>query len=450
MNPPRRVLVVDDEINMRRVLEIMLSRRGHRTEAAADGQEAWDRIQEGGIDLICTDLRMPRLDGIELLRRVRAAGLDLPVILMTAHGSLDSAVEALRLGACDYLLRPFDVEALELAIDRVFTARGLLRQNDFLRGELARGGDGLVGESAAMRRVREQIAQVAPSRASVLLTGETGTGKEVAARAIHLASQRKDELFVPVNCAALPAEMLESELFGHEKGAFTGALRQRIGKFELASGGTLFLDELTEMPVGLQAKLLRAVEAQELQRLGGNEPVTLDLRLIAATNRRPQEAVREGRLREDLYFRLNVFGIELPTLRERREDIPALLAHFLAGTSRNTTLAPGLLDHLASWHWPGNVRELRNLVERALIVAGNQPLAPAHFGLPTIARAPGPATRVSEPGDLRLEPAVEALERRLIESALHASGGSKSRAAQRLGISERTLWYKLKKLEPQA
>jgi two-component system response regulator AtoC len=282
----------------------------------------------------------------------------------------------------------------------------------------------------------------------VLLTGETGTGKEVAARAIHLASPRRHQLFVPMNCAAIPAEMLESELFGHEKGAFTGALRQRIGKFELASGGTLFLDELTEMPIGLQAKLLRVVEAQELQRLGGNDAVALDLRLIAATNRKPEQAVRDGRLREDLYFRLNVFGIELPPLRERREDVPALLAHFLAGiSSRSTRAAPALLDHLAAWHWPGNVRELRNLVERALIVAGGEPLSPAHFALvPTATAAPHETT---ETEDLRLEPAVDALERRLIGAALREAGGHKGRAALRLGISERTLWYKLKKLEPQ-
>jgi two-component system response regulator AtoC len=427
----------------------MLSRRGHRTAAAADGEEAWERIQDGGIDLVCTDLRMPRLDGIELLRRMRESGLDLPVILMTAHGSLDSAVEALRLGACDYLLRPFDVEALELAIDRVFATRGLMRQNDFLRAEVSRDADGLVGDSSAMRRVRSQIAQVAPARASVLLTGETGTGKEVAARAIHLASPRRDQLFVPVNCAAIPAEMLESELFGHEKGAFTGAIRQRIGKFELSSGGTMFLDELTEMPIGLQAKLLRVVETQELQRVGGNDGIALDLRLVAATNRSPEQAVRDGRLREDLYFRLNVFGIELPPLRERREDIPALLAHFLGATGRSTSLAPGLLDHLATWHWPGNARELRNLVERALIVAGGQPLAPSHFAFSSQPAVPPPSPGPDLAADLRLEPAVDALERRLIDAALRECEGHKGRAAQRLGISERTLWYKLKKLEPQ-
>ncbi|MCX7071226.1 MAG: sigma-54 dependent transcriptional regulator [Gammaproteobacteria bacterium] len=444
MTASRRVLIVDDEPNMRRVLEIMLGRRGYRTDAAADGEEAWERLRDGGYDLVCSDLRMPRLDGIELLRRMRDQGLDLPLILMTAHGSLDSAVEALRLGACDYLLRPFDVEALELAIDRVFATRGLLRQNAYLRDEAARPvQSGLLGRSAPMVALREQVAKVGPTRASVLLTGETGTGKEVVARAIHQASERRDALFVAVNCAAIPADMLESELFGHEKGAFTGAQKQRIGKFELAQGGTLFLDELGEMPIALQAKLLRAIEAGEISRLGGNDPVTLDVRLIAATNRAPREAIRDGRLREDLYFRLNVFALELPPLRARREDVGLLFAHFLG--QPETGLPVAVLDHLASYGWPGNVRELRNMAERARILAGASALAPRHFPLPAepaIAEAPSTAAL---PDDLALDPAVETLERRYLEAALKLSGGNKARAAQKLGISERTIWYKLKK-----
>ena len=444
MTASRRVLIVDDEPNMRRVLEIMLGRRGYRTDAAADGEEAWERLRDGRYDLVCSDLRMPRLDGIELLRRMRDQGLDLPLILMTAHGSLDSAVEALRLGACDYLLRPFDIEALELAIDRVFATRGLLRQNAYLRDEAARPAQsGLLGRSAPMVALREQVAKVGPTRASVLLTGETGTGKEVVARAIHQASERRDALFVAVNCAAIPADMLESELFGHEKGAFTGAQKQRIGKFELAQGGTLFLDELGEMPIALQAKLLRAIEAGEISRLGSNDPVTLDVRLIAATNRAPREAIREGRLREDLYFRLNVFALELPPLRARREDVGLLFAHFLG--LPESGLPATVLDHLATYGWPGNVRELRNMAERARILAGPSALAPRHFPLPADPpHAEAPAT-AALPDDLALDPAVETLERRYLEAALKLSGGNKARAAQKLGISERTIWYKLKK-----
>ncbi|TDU28603.1 two-component system response regulator AtoC [Panacagrimonas perspica] len=447
MTSSPRVLIVDDEPNMRRVLEIMLARRGYRTLAAADGLEAWERVQEGGIDLVVSDLRMPRLDGIELLRRLREAKLDVPLILMTAHGSLDSAVEALRLGACDYLLRPFDVEALELAVNRVFASRRLLQQNDFLRSEVARAKHGLVGISSAMQKLRRQIEQVAPTRTSVLLTGETGTGKEVAARAIHDGSERADALFVPVNCAAIPAEMLESELFGHEKGAFTGAVKHRVGKFELAQSGTLFLDELAEMPVALQAKLLRVIESGEMQRLGGNDAIRLDVRLVAATNRAPQQAIRDGRLREDLYFRLNVFAIELPPLRERREDLPALLAHFaqLQRGAVPSAIASDVVEHLQGYAWPGNVRELRNMVERAFILAGTQDLKPVHFPLDVGAPVVTYATTDHPPSDLRLEPAVEALERSLIAAALRDSGGNKSRAAQKLGISERSIWYKLKK-----
>lgn len=444
MTASRRVLIVDDEPNMRRVLEIMLGRRGYRTDAAADGEEAWERLRDGGYDLVCSDLRMPRLDGIELLRRMRDQGLDLPLILMTAHGSLDSAVAALRLGACDYLLRPFDIEALELAIDRVFATRGLLRQNAYLRDEAARPvQSGLLGRSAPMVALREQVAKVGPTRASVLLTGETGTGKEVVARAIHQASERRDALFVAVNCAAIPADMLESELFGHEKGAFTGAQKQRIGKFELAQGGTLFLDELGEMPIALQAKLLRAIEAGEISRLGSNDPVTLDVRLIAATNRAPREAIRDGRLREDLYFRLNVFALELPPLRARREDVGQLFAHFLG--LPETGLPAAVLDHLASYGWPGNVRELRNMAERARILAGTSALAPRHFPLPAEPAIPEAPAAAALPDDLALDPAVETLERRYLEAALKLSGGNKARAAQKLGISERTIWYKLKK-----
>jgi len=449
MNPSPRVLIVDDEANMRRVLEIMLARRGYRTLAAADGLDAWEQLQEGGIDLVVTDLRMPRLDGIELLRRLRGAGLEVPLILMTAHGSLDSALEALRLGACDYLLRPFDVEALELAIDRVFAARRLLQQNDFLREEVARAQHGLVGASPAMQKLRHQIGQVAPTRTSVMLTGETGTGKEVAARAIHDASDRRQSLFVPVNCAAIPSEMLESELFGHEKGAFTGALRQRIGKFELAQGGTLFLDELTEMPLALQAKLLRVIESGEMQRVGGNDVIRLDVRLLAATNRAPLQAIRDGRLREDLYFRLNVFAIELPALRERREDVPALLEHFAqshrGAGGRVPSISQTAIDHLRAYPWPGNVREVRNMIERAVILSGGQTLQPVHFPLDAATAAPTETPPGLARSDLRLEPAVEALERELIAAALRDCGGNKARAAQRLEISERSIWYKLKK-----
>lgn len=450
----KRVLVVDDEANMRRVLEIMLSRRGYRTLSAEDGRQALAMAQEHPVDLVISDLRMPGMSGIELLRELRAAGNDLPLIIITAQGTIESAVEAMRLGACDYLLRPFDNEALDVAIGRVFAVHEMQQQNQFLRGEVDRGWDGLVGGGPAMQRIRQQIGQVAPTRASVLLTGETGTGKEVVARAIHRASPRRDCLFVPINCAAIPADILESELFGHEKGAFTGALKDRVGKFELAQGGTVFLDEITEMPVALQSKLLRVLQEGVVERLGGNNPIELDLRVVAATNRIPRQAVRDGRLREDLYYRLNVFTIELPPLRERLEDIPDLAKHFLSachpGPGRHPGITAQAIEYLRQYRWPGNVRELGNMVERASILSGGAALDLAHFPLDEAVPTDSDAdSSTSQPqageGSLDMDAAVQALETRLIGEALRQTGGNKTRAAQLLRISERSIWYKLKK-----
>ena len=446
----RKILVVDDEANMRRVLEIMLSRRGYRTAAAVDGRDALEQLAESPVDLIISDLRMPDINGIELLRRLREAGNDTPLIMITAHGTIESAVEAMRLGACDYLLRPFDVEALDLAMQRVFAQHEMLQQNRYLKDQVQGRWPDLIGDGPGMRRLKQQIAQVGPTRASVLLIGETGTGKELVARAVHQASERRDSLFVPVNCAAIPADILESELFGHEKGAFTGALKQRIGKFELADGGTLFLDEITEMPTALQAKLLRALQEGEVQRLGSNDLLKVDVRVIAASNRSPKQAMLEGRLREDLYFRLNVFALELPPLRDRKEDLEVLIRHFARG-SRGTApeLEPGVIEHLRAYSWPGNVRELGNVVERALILSAGGPLGIEHFPLDLAGHIPASPGATNEPGtpagDLRLDPAVEALESRMISEALRRSGGNKSRAAQLLQISERSVWYKLKK-----
>ncbi|WP_020649600.1 sigma-54-dependent transcriptional regulator [Solimonas variicoloris] len=442
----RSVLIVDDEASMRRVLEIMLARMNFKTAAAADGVEAFRLLQEQAFDLVVTDLRMPGMDGIELLRKLREAGLALPVIMMTAHGSIESAIEAMRLGACDYLLRPFDVETLELAIRRVFAQSDLLRRNAFLAEQA--DGEGFVGDSAATRAVRQQIAQVAPTQATVLITGETGTGKEVVARAIHRASPRRDALFVPINCAAIPADILESELFGHEKGAFTGALRERVGKFELADGGTIFLDEITEMPAPLQAKLLRVLQEGTVERVGSNRTIELDLRVIAATNRRPDEAIREQRLREDLYYRLNVFAIELPPLRERRDDIELLVRHFIAeiaGSARPVPVTPAALARLRAYDWPGNVRELRNLVERALVLSGGAALDVGHFPLAAAGERPAAAAAESALADLDLDRAVGAVEARYIREALRRSGNNKTRAAALLNVSERTVWNKIKR-----
>jgi two-component system response regulator AtoC len=450
-----QILVVDDEPKMRRVLEIMLQKMGHRVLCAGNGVEALALFKANSIDLVITDLRMPEMDGIELLAQLRGQGSDVPVMVITAHGTIETAVTAMKHGACDYILRPFDIDVVEHAVERVLNDAEMSRENAFLRQEVNRGWDAFIGTSQPMRDVYELIQRVGPSKASVLITGETGTGKELAARAVHNASPRRDKLFVPINCAAIPADILESELFGYEKGAFTGAVKERVGKFELADGGTIFLDELTEMPLALQAKLLRVLQENTIERLGGNRVINLDLRVIAATNRDPLEGVREGKLREDLYYRVNVFSVELPPLRKRVEDIAGLVEHFISKhghTTADTRLSPQALERLQAYAWPGNVRELENMVERALILSGGGLLDEQHFLLESrIAESRPKASVPSTEGEKAppaLTQAVEDLEARLIDEALAQADGNKAKAAALLDISERTLWYKLKKYRP--
>jgi two-component system response regulator AtoC len=441
----RRVVVVDDETKMRRVLEIMLGRMGHEVLSAANGLEALQILKSTSADLVISDLRMPDMNGIELLSALREQGNEVPVIIMTAYGTIESAVEAMKLGACDYILRPFDVDALELTVNRVLLTGQLRLQNDFLKHEVEKGWGEFIGNSPSMQRIYDLIRQVAPGKTTVLITGETGTGKELVARAIHRASPRKDALFVPINCAAIPADILESELFGYEKGAFTGAVKDRIGKFETADGGTLFLDELTEMPLALQAKLLRALQESVIERLGGNRAIPIDVRIVAATNRDPRQALQDGRLREDLYYRVNVFNIDLPSLRDRREDIPALATTFLAGHSATQGISETALACLRDYDWPGNVRELQNVIERAVVLSRGESIQVAH--LPPDMTVSNKNTQVEKAPpieSLKLNPAVESLERTLIREALKQAGNNKSKAARMLEISERSLWYKLK------
>lgn len=455
MSKQHYILVVDDEPHMRRVLEIMLRQAGHKVFSAADGVEALDILHANPIDLVITDMRMPRMDGIQLLGQMRAEDNLTPLIMVTAHGSIESAVEAMKHGASDYILRPFDIDTLELAISRVLKEAEVARQNDFLREELERGWDAFIGTSQRMQSVYSMIRQVGPTKTSVMIIGETGTGKELAARAIHNASPRQNKLFVPLNCAAIPADILEAELFGYEKGAFTGAVKERIGKFELANGGTLFLDEITEMPLQLQAKLLRVLQENTLERLGSNRSISLDLRIIAATNRNPREAISDGRLREDLFYRLNVFALELPPLRERKEDIPSLVQHFVTkhapAQKKTAVLSAQATEKLNAYAWPGNVRELENMVERALVLCQSGPLEALHFPLESES-ATRPAPPAESPASIQvgpLTPVVEALEARMIEAALAQSEGNKPRAAALLDISERSLWYKIKKYWPK-
>jgi two-component system response regulator AtoC len=446
MSRLQRILAVDDEPSMRRLLEISLRQAGYQPVLATNGREALELLKKDGADLVVSDLHMPGMGGLQLLEKMRGAGIDIPVIIITAQGEIKTAIEAMKLGASDYLLRPFDLETLEIAISRAFSVSRLKIENKFLRDEAERGITQLIGQSHPMQKVQQAISQVGPEKATVLVVGETGTGKELVARAIHQHSPRNTALFVAVNCAAIPSEMLESELFGHERGAFTGAVKERIGKFELADGGTLFLDEVTEMPVHLQAKLLRALQEGVIERLGSNRDIPVDLRIIAATNLNPLQAIKEGKLREDLYYRLNVFRIDLPPLRERPDDVPLLCRHFLR--KRNVEISPEAVSLLQSYTWPGNVRELENVLERACIVSGGQVLMPRHLpadmaGPREVPSATVPETLAAPVSNLTLPPAIEALEKRLIAEALNRCDGNKSKAARLLGISERSLWYKL-------
>lgn len=448
MNQQKRILAVDDEPHMRRLLEISLRQAGYQPVVAENGKEALTILRNDNIDLVVSDLHMPVMDGLKLLEALRAESIDTPVIIVTAQGEISSAVQAMKLGASDYILRPFDLETLEIAISRALSVTRLKVENQFLRDEAGQIGKSLIGESPAIRKVHQAISQVAAEKATVLIAGETGTGKELVARAIHQQSPRKNALFVAVNCAAIPSEMLESELFGHERGAFTGAVKERIGKFELADGGTLFLDEVTEMPIALQAKLLRALQEGTIERLGSNRQLNVDIRVVAATNRDPMQAIKEGKLREDLYYRLNVFRIDLPPLRDRLSDIKILAAHFLK--KRNVSIDENAASLLENYAWPGNIRELENVLERAAIVCSGPLIRAENLPVDMIKKINLIAPLLTNTNDLSnprlslsLPDAVQSIEIQMISEALTQANGNKSRAAKLLEISERSLWYKL-------
>ena len=450
------ILVVDDEAKMRRLLEIMLTQLNYVVYQAADGQEALDFLSKQAVDLVITDLRMPRIDGIELLRQLREQGNDVSVIVVTAYGTVETAVDTMKYGACDYIVRPFELEAVEAAVKRALKLSKVERENRFLRQEINQGWGEFIGSSSAMQKIYTLIQQVAPTKTGVLIQGETGTGKELVARAIHKASSRSESLFVAINCAAIPADILESELFGYSKGAFTGANKERIGKFELADGGTLFLDEITEMDFSLQAKLLRVLQERTIERLGSNRTIPLDVRVITASNRNPKLAIAEKRLREDLYYRLNVFTIELPALRERQDDILPLANHFLKKHAADFGYQfSGIKDeaetYLMTYAWPGNVRELENMMERAIVLSGGKAIACEHLPIENAEHnhdIPVSQKHIIEAEEIDLAGLnihVEKLEKQLIKQALEQTKDNKAAAAQLLKISERSLWYKIKK-----
>jgi DNA-binding NtrC family response regulator len=448
-----RVLVVDDEASQRGPLASLIGAWGYEAATAADGQEALEMVASFRPTVIVTDLMMPRVDGAEMLRRLRSSGPVPPTIILTAFGNLETAVEMVHtLGAFWYLEKPMQASAMKLLLERAAAQSRLADQYERLQGELSRRGvlEGLVGESPVMQRVFSLIRQVGPTTATVLITGESGTGKELAARALHSVSPRQDEPFVAVNCAALPESLIESELFGHEKGAFTGAAERRRGCFELANGGTILLDEIGEMPLPTQSKLLRVLEDRKVRRLGASTETAVDVRVIASTNRSLEEEIQRGRFREDLFFRINVFQVALPPLRERKADIPILSDTMIAQLNqrhacRVAGLAPASLDLLMAHDWPGNVRELRNALERAVILTGEGLIQPAH--LPQLTP---PSTRVAAPAvsldnvTLPVGTTVSEAERALIYLTLRHTGNNRTRAAAILGVSTKTLFNKLK------
>ena len=451
MNIKNTILIVDDDLAHRTMLKTLLSGWGYAVVEADDGSAAIVQVRERPFDLILMDVRMVKVSGLEALAEIKAFNPSIPVIIMTAYASVETAVEALKKGAYDYLTKPLDFDELRLTLERAMDHSQLKEENRLLRERLGSRFDrqNLIGRSQAMTALLETVAQVAPSEATVLITGESGTGKEMIAGAIHFNSSRKDGPFIRINCAAITETLLESELFGHEKGSFTGADRRKEGKFRQADGGSIFLDEVSEMSLGMQVKLLRVLQEREITRVGGNEVLKVDVRVIAATNRDPLQAIATGRFREDLYYRLNVVPLHVPPLRSRREDIPLLAQHFLihfAGQNHKPIrgFTPQAMDRLLRYAWPGNVRELMNAVERGVVLSRSEYLDEAE--LPLISTGEGAAGPSPAPGTMpNGEAPLEEVEKAAILKSLAAAEGNKSEAARRLGITRRTLHQKLKK-----
>ena len=439
-------MVVDDERTQLEFVGGFLGKAGFEVALMGSAAEAVERFRGEAFDLVLTDQRMPDMSGLDLLKECRALDPEVAVIIMTAYGSIETAVSAMKEGATDYLTKPLNLEELRLRIERVKRGHQLLRENTELREALQERHriEGVIGESGQMQEVLDLVRRVAPSDATVLLRGESGTGKELIAKAIHYASARRKGPLVKVNCAALPETLLESELFGHEKGAFTGAFATRKGRFEIADKGTLFLDEIGDLPAHLQAKLLRVLQEREFERVGSNHAITSDVRIITATNQDLDQLMRQGVFREDLYYRLNVVTIILPPLRDRRQDLPALIDHFLRKfAEKNGKTIQGFSrearDALLRYDYPGNVRELENLVERATVLTRDDIIGIGELPLTIKETRPGSGDQTN------LSAAVEGMERRMIVEALEAAAGVQTKAADNLGISERALRYKLQK-----
>lgn len=440
MKSEQKILLIDDDPGLSRVLEQQLADEGFAVRAAKDGESGLTLFEKQDFDIVISDLAMPGMNGLDVLRTIRKRDAEVIFILITAYGTVDDAITACRAGADDFLTKPFGIEQLRFVIEKAVRFRALERENLALRTQVQSesGLENMIGRSAAMQQVFQKIRKVAPSDATVLILGESGTGKELCARAIHALGLRKSGPFIPVDCTAIPENLMESELFGHVKGAFTGATKDRSGKFVQARGGTLFLDEIAELRSDLQAKLLRVLQERKIQPVGSNRIIDVDVRIIAATNQDLSRAVKEGAFRQDLYYRLAVIELQLPSLRERIEDIPLLIDHFVQkhGKGQSWIVEPAFCRMLSRRDWPGNVRELENAVQRALVLAEHGRLTPDDLILPE--SSPGHAS-ADEAGTL------EAIEKNAILRALDQTGGNQTRAAKILGIPRHVLIYRMKK-----
>jgi len=445
-----RVLIVDDDASQRRLVEFWLQEEGYATTAVGDGLSAWRSFEEESPSLVISDIRMPGISGLDLLSRIRATNSDTPVLLITAFGTVNDAVEAMKLGAADYVLKPLNGDELKVNVRRALERQQLVAENRYLR-DLAGSTfrfENLIGQSRKMRDALDLCARVAGRDSTVLLTGESGTGKEVLAKAIHQNSLRAGKPFVTVNCGALPDALAESELFGHRKGSFTGAIADRIGKFEAANEGTIFLDEIGELPLNLQVKLLRVIQEREVDKIGFSQPVKVNVRILAATNRKLKTLVDDGQFREDLFYRLTVVTIDVPPLRERRDDIPLLVSHFLRSFSERYHISPltvtdEAMDLILRYPWPGNVRQLENTIERLVVLANGNVLRPED--LPQEVREA--ESRIAKI-DLKLPDEsidLEQVEKEILSQALQKHAGNQTRAAKYLNISRKTLIYRMEK-----
>jgi two-component system response regulator HydG len=442
------ILVVDDEKNMRTLLRALFTDEGYEVEEAINGVVGVEKARERFFDLILLDLKMPRMDGIETLREVKKISQGITVLMMTAYATVETAVEAMKLGAYDYIIKPFNTDELKQTVNSILDHQRFIEEKRKYQEEKLEDEyrfDRIVGTSETMKEIFKTLSLVSPTNATILIHGESGTGKELIARAIHENSLRADRSFITVNCAALPEALLESELFGHEKGAFTSALSRREGRFELANRGTIFLDEIGDLTLTTQAKLLRAIQEKEFERVGGMKTIKVDVRILAATNRNLKKEVGEKRFREDLFYRLNVVAIELPPLRKRKEDIPLLADYFLKKYSKENKreiegFSPLSLDLLTRYSWPGNIRELENAIERTVIMCKSPWILPEYFP-PDIQSISSESSKGQSPAP---STDLKQVERRVIQQTLEEVGGNKSRAAKQLGISRKSLYNKLK------